>query len=1262
MRATTHRIWGGIAAIAGIAMLFCALPAEAATGWSTLSDTEKKSSYGYFVWKSEHASDSAERQTAKEAAELLLTAHFKDDTNIGAADDATALANMEVSIQQIIAINEFRSSLTNEPCRTDLAADNPARACDDNGDGLTPLKVTDKMMAASQSNVNYSSHQFGHASNNGQQWNFALENLHANSSYNPWTSDGQSTAAKSWYAEIANYDDHPLECGSSQQIGHYRTLTNKICFANETSVKVHPFSTTGLAIAKHARWQSGGIWRDYPNGMTVSQVYGGMQGMASSGYEYDAADYLADFQSYIAKVKTIASVTKPATVTVDSSTTKPTDKLPKTVTVTYDDGTTGTVDVAWEEIPDDWNQNRAEHDAHVHGDVDGYLDGTDLTLHVRAATVTGVTVANTKVTTASGTAPKLDTTAKATWSNGDTTDETVAWQSDDSYKNRDGGAYDVTGTVTVNGKNHTVTTHVTVTKATAKSVAQPAAATIIKGGAAPTIPATAKVTWSNGDATDEPIVWDAGADPNDATFDKAETYTFTGKAAGLKVTWKVAVAEASITKAYDPDPISVQSGTDPTGLLPKTVKAELSNGKTEQVPVVWEAVPDTWKNREGGSFTLTGVVGQSDAAVTAAVDDQSVVTVTLTVTVTPATIADVTVDPAELTTPAGVDPTDRLPKTATVTWSNGDTTTDVAVAWNAIDKTAYATKGASFDATGTVSVDGRTAEASVKVTVGAPIATGATVSPASVSTIATHAPDLSKVVATVAYSDGTSATAAVQWNEIKPAQYAAAGSFEATGTVGVDGASFDVTVTVTVAARTITAVTPAASVPAIDTAKDGAAPAVNGDVTVVWNDGAQEQRTIALTLPDGWNHPRDEHQVTANGRIDGWEQNIPFTVTVNAATAESAAALPDVRTPQKTVPTLPASVDVTWSNGDVTGETIAWDMPDKSAFDTAGDTPVTITGKAAGLDVTIRVTVVPATITGVDAPTGTVTTDAGTKPTLPATVTAHWSNGDTSDVAVTWAEFDGYTKREGGDFTVTGTIAGWDGTVSVNVHVNPATATAAAIDPDSSTITVESGTAPTLPKTATVTWSDGGDTTAEAVTWDAFDGYKNRDGGDFTVHGTAAGLDVTVSVHVNPATQVSVENGGAVNVSTTVGKKPTLPATLSVTWSNGDVTAEPVTWTEYDESWIATAGTFTVAGKVGGFTAAATVTVTKADSGSGDSGSGDGTSTKPGDAKPGTTGTKPQSDKKTPISSTGAAVLSVAVVAALLVAAATAILTVKRKK
>ncbi|NEG90178.1 Ig-like domain-containing protein [Bifidobacterium aerophilum] len=155
---------------------------------------------------------------------------------------------------------------------------------------------------------------------------------------------------------------------------------------------------------------------------------------------------------------------------------------------------------------------------------------------------------------------------------------------------------------------------------------------------------------------------------------------------------------------------------------------------------------------------------------------------------------------------------------------------------------------------------------------------------------------------------------------------------------------------------------------------------------------------------------------------------------------------------------------------------------------------------------------------------------------------------------------------------------------------------------------------------------------------------------------------MSITVHVNPATQVSVENNGAVKVTTQVGRKPALPATLAVTWSNGDVTDETVAWDDYDASWIETSGTFTVSGKVGDFTVSATVTVTKTDT------------TKPGDngkptTKPGTNGNatkpgngKPQAGNKATISSTGAAVLPVAIVVAVLVAVAIAVLAVKRRK
>ncbi|PWG60073.1 Ig-like domain-containing protein [Bifidobacterium catulorum] len=1196
------RVIGVLAAAATVATMgLTAVTANAADGaWDQLSATEKKSSYGYFIWKSENATDANEKTTAKEAAELLKTAHFKDQTNIGAADDATALDNMQTAIEQIIAINTFRSSLKNEPCRTDLPKGNPARACDDNGAGLTPLKVTDKMMAASQSNVNYSSHQFGHAANNGQSWTFALENLYASSYYSPWTSDNRSVAADSWYSEINNYDDHPLDCGSSAQIGHYRALTNKICFTGETKIQVYPFSTTGLAIAKHARFNTGSGWQDYPNGMTESQVYGGMQYQDSAGYEYDASDYLNDFKTYVAMVnaatKTITSVDDPAAISVASGTTKPTAQLPAKVTAHYSDNTTADVDVTWEAIPNDWNKDRTAHTVKVNGTVDGWAKKVTATLNVAAATVTKATIdgtaAATDITTPSGTNPdgQLPKTGKVSWSNGDTSSETINWQSSakDQYGKREGGTYDLTGAIA--GK--TVTAHVTVTAATVKSVAALDDITVVKGSKPTNIPSTAEVTWSNGDTTAEPITWTN--DPTKATFDQLGEQTFNGTVKGQPVTLKITVVDAKVTNVTNPADITVESGTNPNAQLPTTVKATLSDGTTKDVAVTWTpaAVPEaTWKDRQGGNATLTGKVAGYDG------------TVTLNVIVKPATITGATLDPATLSTPAGLDPTSKLPKTAKVTWSNGDTT-DGTVAWDKIDAKSYATVG-SFNATGTVTADGQTTKVTLPVTVTAAAALTAKATAASVDTVATHAPDLSTINATVTYSDGTTTTNTVAWDKIDAGKYAQAGTFTVNGTVqqttvtraagdltDANGKPLTVSVTVNVKARAITAVEPTADTITVDSGRT--APAnLTGKAKVTWNDGATETRDIALTLPEGWNKPHTAHYVTATGKTDGWDKDVEFTVSVKAATAESAKNPADFSTVEGNVPTLPKTAEVTWSNGETTAENVIWDEPadfDK-LFDKASDQPVTVTGEVAGKTVTVKITVVAASIESVTAPKD-VEVNAGQTPNLPTSVEAKFSNGKTGTVAVTW-KTDGvdFSNRSGKDKTIAvkGEVNGYKDGVTVNVIVHSAKAVSATVNGDK-TITVDSGTPPELPKTATVKWNDGGKDSTETITWDAFDKWQSRDGGQFTVNGTVAGLPVSVKVIVNAATVVDVQ--ATVKTSTKPGVKPELPKTAWVKWSNDDTTNEPIVWNEIPAKDYATAGTFEVKGTVTVKNAAHTVTAT----------------------------------------------------------------------
>lgn len=142
-------------------------------------------------------------------------------------------------------------------------------------------------------------------------------------------------------------------------------------------------------------------------------------------------------------------------------------------------------------------------------------------------------------------------------------------------------------------------------------------------------------------------------------------------------------------------------------------------------------------------------------------------------------------------------------------------------------------------------------------------------------------------------------------------------------------------------------------------------------------------------------------------------------------------------------------------------------------------------------------------------------------------------------------------------------------------------------------VTTPSGTIPSLPNTARVTWTTGG-TTSAAVTWGTIPTtWRNRAGGQFTVTGTVYGGRRTLKavVTVTPAVPKSV---AAVTATTVAGTAPKLPAKVQLTWSNGDVTSESVTWSAIPASSYARAGTFKVAGKVsaGGTTIAASATVT----------------------------------------------------------------------
>ncbi|MCR5633477.1 MAG: bacterial Ig-like domain-containing protein [Eubacterium sp.] len=259
-------------------------------------------------------------------------------------------------------------------------------------------------------------------------------------------------------------------------------------------------------------------------------------------------------------------------------------------------------------------------------------------------------------------------------------------------------------------------------------------------------------------------------------------------------------------------------------------------------------------------------------------------------------------------------------------------------------------------------------------------------------------------------------------------------------------------------------------------------------------------------------------------------------------------------------------------------------------------------GETRTFETKMVVTVIPATIQNVVLNSTSVTTSSGTEPIYP-TARVTWSNREVDrDVAVEWEDKDPtdedrkYMSREGGSYTLKGTCEEREFTLTVNV--TPATAESATLSND--TVNVAYGENPTskLPKTATVTWSNG-DTTSENISWEEQSSadYTVRAGNEYNTTGTVCGKTVTAKVKV---ASIKMKSASVTSSVYTPRKKaPTLPSTARVTWADNSVTDEPVDWETPNSSQYATANTsFNVTGTVEGYdgdtkTVTTTVNVTE---------------------------------------------------------------------
>lgn len=141
-------------------------------------------------------------------------------------------------------------------------------------------------------------------------------------------------------------------------------------------------------------------------------------------------------------------------------------------------------------------------------------------------------------------------------------------------------------------------------------------------------------------------------------------------------------------------------------------------------------------------------------------------------------------------------------------------------------------------------------------------------------------------------------------------------------------------------------------------------------------------------------------------------------------------------------------------------------------------------------------------------------------------------------------------------------------------------------------VTTASGEAPSLPLQAEVTFYDGSEKEYD-IDWNTYDEslYKTRNASQFTVTGSIKDLQVTTNCIVNVEAAQITHIDDLSNKTVIIGTALSLPATVSVTWSNGDQSNEIIRWDNYDDNALKYVHTFSLKGYVYNQTVTQTVHV-----------------------------------------------------------------------
>ena len=206
-----------------------------------------------------------------------------------------------------------------------------------------------------------------------------------------------------------------------------------------------------------------------------------------------------------------------------------------------------------------------------------------------------------EVTTASGTAPSLPLKAKITFYDGSEKDYNINWNTYDEslYKTRNASQFTVTGSIT--DLQLTTNCIVNVEAANITHIDELSNKTVIIGSAL-SLPATASVTWSNGDHTNEVIKWD-NYDNNALKY--VHTFSLKGYVYNNTIIPTIHVKDASVTSVSVPAVVSTTAGVEAE--LPQYATVKYSNKTSKKVKIIW----DNQVFNEPGKYTVYGKLSHS---------------------------------------------------------------------------------------------------------------------------------------------------------------------------------------------------------------------------------------------------------------------------------------------------------------------------------------------------------------------------------------------------------------------------------------------------------------------------------------------------------------------------------------------------------------------------------------------------------------------------------------------------------------------------